>query len=60
MFSGMDIVPVDDGTEIECDGEKLIVSDTKAVAKGRIFYVTHAHFAALKGNSSIVEKEATK
>jgi hypothetical protein len=57
MFAGMDIVPVDDGTEIECDGEKLIVSASKAVAKGRIFYVTHAHFAALKANANITPKE---
>ena len=57
MFSGVYIVPVDDGTEIECDGEKLIVSATKAVAKGRTFYVTHAHYAAIKENASISPKE---
>tara|TARA_R110002051_G_scaffold325869_1_gene432693 strand:+ start:33330 stop:33509 length:180 start_codon:yes stop_codon:yes gene_type:complete len=57
MFYGMDIVAVDDGAEIECDGEKLIVSALRAVAKGRTFYVTHAHFAALKANASISPKE---
>lgn len=56
MFAGMDIVAVDDGTEIECDGKKLIVSASKAVAKGRVIYVTHAHFASLKASESIAKK----
>ena len=59
MFLGMDIVPVSEGTEIDCDGETLIVTASKAVAKGRTFYVTHAHFAALKASEHVTAKRTT-
>lgn len=59
MFSGIDIVPVAEGTEIECDGEKLTVTASNAVAKGRTFYVTHAHLAALKASKHVTAKRTT-
>ena len=53
MFSGMHVVPVSEGTEIECDGKKMIVTASNAVAKGQTFYATHAHLAALKDSKNV-------
>lgn len=51
MFGGVDIVEVTPGTKIEHDGEKLTVTDTQAVTKGRAIYVTPKTYAALKARS---------
>ena len=48
-FSGMDILTVEAGTEIECKdtGEKLTVTDQNAVTLGRKIYVTKTTADAL-------------
>ena len=48
MFSGLDIVCVEEGTEIEHNGEKLVVSSDYAVQKGRKIYVTDAQYEQIK------------
>ena len=53
MFSGLMIHQVEPGTEIEHDGEKLTVTDTQAVHRGRDVYVTPKQYAALKANSDV-------
>jgi hypothetical protein len=53
MFGGMDIIEVESGTEIEHEGEKLTVTETQAVTKGRKIYMTAAHIAALKAHPSV-------
>lgn len=53
MLNGIDIVEVPAGTEIEHEGEKLIVTDTQAVTKGRIIYMTAFHVSALKSHPSV-------
>lgn len=51
MFSGLDIIEVTPGTEIEHNGEKLTVTDTQAVTKGQTIYVTPKQYEAIKARS---------
>ncbi|WP_370285803.1 hypothetical protein [Pseudooceanicola nanhaiensis] len=53
MFSGIDIIAVSPGTEIEHEGEKLTVTETQAVHKGRCIYMTEKQVAALKAHPSV-------
>lgn len=52
MFLGMDIFTVESGTEIEHEGEKLVVTDTNAVTLGRKIYVTERVYQKLKESAT--------
>ncbi len=54
MFAGIEIIAVESGTEIEHEGEKLTVTETQAVHKGRRIYMTEKQVAALKALPSVI------
>lgn len=47
-FSGLDIIVVEAGTEIDFDGQKAAVTDKQAVRKGRKLYVTQPVYDKIK------------
>jgi len=60
MFDGVDIMTVAAGTEIEHNGEKLIVSDENVVFKGRKVYVTERTFNALKKHPGLTNEKSPR
>lgn len=49
-FGGMHIMPVDPGTVVtdERTGERATITDTSFAVKGRVMWVTHATYEAMK------------
>ncbi|WP_339820063.1 hypothetical protein [Sulfitobacter dubius] len=56
MFGGVDIMQVEPGTVIEHNGEKIEVTATNAVRKGRRWYMTPDQVAALKSHPDVKSK----
>ena len=48
MLTGMDIIEVEPGTEIEHNDKKMTVTDTNAVTLGRKIYVTPSVYIRLR------------
>lgn len=53
MFGGLEIRTVEPGTVIEQGGETREVTETQAVVKGDIFYVTPKHAAAIRAHPDV-------
>ena len=58
MFSGLDIIEVEPGTEIEHEGEKMTVTDKNSVTLGRKIYVTPLTYIRLR-EMAIPAKDTT-
>lgn len=57
-YAGMQIIQVEPGTEVEHNGEKATVTDSKLVFRGGNVYVTPHVYELLKAKTTPVEGEA--